>query len=506
MKLARRKFLQVGASGIALVAAAGCDQMPRELRQLLALVNPGGGPFQAPASDTIDPIIHALNRAGFGPRPGDYQRVRKLAKTPEDAAVAYLEQQLHPETIQDDDADYAARRFETLQEPPGELFEYQPELLHNELMRATLTRAVLSERQLFEVMVQFWSDHFNIDPSKGDCKWLKIVDDREVIRKHALGKFADLLRASSLSPAMLWYLDGRVNRRANPADKPNENYARELLELHTLGVHGGYTQKDVMEVARCLTGWTVRSTVNPPYFQIGKVEFDPALHDFGSKMILSQTVPSTDTALSKDILEQRGRHELDRVLEIVAAHPATALHISTKLCRHFIADNPPQAAVSTVADAFRKSAGDVRETLRALFQTDGFLLTRGTKFKRPFTFAVSALRATGARTDCGTEIIDYLKRMGHAPFNYPTPEGYPDQAAPWMGTLLWRWNFAVAISQNQLKGTRVQMDALRKSAGGDERLMAHLLGRKPNPAEAQAFVDSGDGLALMLASPAFQWC
>ncbi len=255
MKLPRRKFLKVGASGIALAATAGCGQMPREFRQLLALVSPGGGPFQPPAAETIDPIIHALNRTGFGARPGDYQRVRKLAKSPEAAAAAYLEEQLHPENIQDEDAEYAARRFETLQEPPGELFEYQPDLLHNELMRATVTRAVLSERQLFEVMAQFWSDHFNIDPSKGDCKWLKIVDDRDVIRKHALGKFPDMLRASALSPAMLWYLDGHVNRRAKPADKPNENTARELLELHTLGVHGGYTQADVMEVARCLTGW-----------------------------------------------------------------------------------------------------------------------------------------------------------------------------------------------------------------------------------------------------------
>jgi uncharacterized protein (DUF1800 family) len=506
MKLPRRKFLTVGASGIALVATAGCGPMPREIRQLLALVNPSGGPFQASAATDIDPIIHALNRAGFGARPGDYQRVRNLGKTPETAAAAYLEQQLQPETIEDDDAEYAARRFETLQEPPGELFEYQPDLLHNELMRATVTRAVLSDRQLFEVMAQFWSDHFNIDPSKGDCKWLKIADDRDVIRKHTLGKFADLLRASALSPAMLWYLDGRVNRHAAPSDRPNENYARELLELHTLGVHGGYAQKDVMEVARCLTGWTMRSTGTPPYLQIGKVEFDPALHDFGPKVILGESVPSTSRELPRNVLEQRGRHELDRVLQIVVARPATARHLSTKLCRHFIADNPPAGAVDKVADAFGKSGGDIRETLRALFQTDEFLLTRGNKFKRPFTFVVSALRATGARTDCGMEIINYLKRMGHAPFNYPTPEGYPDQASPWMGTLLWRWNFAVALSENSIKGTRAEVDKLRGAAGGDERLMSHLLGRKPSPAEAQAFADSGAGLALMLASPAFQWC
>jgi uncharacterized protein (DUF1800 family) len=496
----------MGAGGIALAATAGCDQMPRELRQLLALVSPDGGPFQAPASDTIDPIIHALNRGGFGARPGDYQKVRALAKTPEAAAAAYIEQQLQPENIRDEDAEYAARRFETLQEPPGELFEYQPDLLHNELMRATMTRAVLSERQLFEVMVQFWSDHFNIDPSKGDCKWLKIVDDREVIRKHALGQFSELLRASALSPAMLWYLDGRVNRRASPSDRPNENYARELLELHTLGVHGGYTQKDVMEVARCLTGWKVRSTGEPPYLQIGKVEFDPSQHDFGEKVVLTHTVPSTDRTVPKDVLEERGRHELDRVLEIVAVHPATSRHISTKLCRHFIADNPPGGAVAKVAAVFTKSEGDIRETLRALFQTDEFLLTRGNKFKRPFTFAISALRATGARTDCSMEIVDYLKRMGHAPFNYPTPEGYPDQASPWMGTLLWRWNFAVALSKNSIDGTRTDLDKLRAAAGGDAQLMAHLLGRKPSPLEAQTFAASGDGLALMLASPGFQWC
>jgi uncharacterized protein (DUF1800 family) len=454
MNLARRKFLKIGASGIALAATAGCDQMPRELKQLLALVTTEGGPFQAPGAETIDPIIHALNRAGFGPRPGDYERVRKLAKTPEEAAVAYLEQQIHPESIRDENADYEARRFETLQEPPGELFEYQPDLLHNELMRATLTRAVLSERQLFEVMAQFWSDHFNIDPSKGDCKWLKIVDDREVIRKHALGKFADLLRASALSPAMLWYLDGRVNRRANPAEKPNENYARELLELHTLGVHGGYTQKDVMEVARCLTGWSVRSTINPPYFQIGKVEFDPALHDFGSKIVLSRTVPATDATLSKDVLEQRGRHELDRVLEIVAAHPATALHISTKLCRHFIADDPPQSAVATVSEAFRRSGGDVRETLRALFQTDGFLLTRGNKLKRPFTFAVSALRATGAALKSSITSSAWGTRRLIIPRRRDTPIKPPLGWARCFGAGISPWRFARTKSKARASSWR----------------------------------------------------
>jgi uncharacterized protein (DUF1800 family) len=506
MNLPRRKFLKAGASSVALLAATGCDQLPRELRGLFSLEPKTSGPFQPPASELIDPIAHALNRAAFGPRPGDYARVKKLGRTPEAAAAAYVEEQLDPEKIDDEAAEHAVRRFETLNEPLGELFEYQQDLLQHELMRATLARAVWSERQLYEVMVQFWSDHFNIDPSKGDCKWLKVADDRDVIRKHALGKFPDLLRASALSPAMLWYLDGRVNRRGTQAEKPNENYARELLELHTLGVHGGYTQNDVMEVARCLTGWTVRSKDHPPTFQIGKVEFQTGQHDFGAKELLGERIAATPGSLGKEERERLGRHELERVLQIVTSHPATAQHISAKLCRRFIADEPPASAVEKVAAVFARTGGDIPETLRALFATDEFRERRGNKFKRPFNFIVSALRATEARTDAGMDIISYLGRMGHAPFNYPTPDGYPEKASPWMGTLLWRWNFAVALSDNKIKGTLVNFEALRGKAGGDDGLMAHLLGRTPTVEEAQAYHDSGAGLALMLASPAFQRC
>jgi uncharacterized protein (DUF1800 family) len=512
IKANRRDFLKAGFGGVAWLTTAGCDQLPRQLRTLLALSPPETGPFRTPGQTLIDPVTHALNRMAFGPRPGDYQRILGLAsprsesKTwhEEETVSAYLEQQLNPECIDDERGELAARRFETLQEPLGELYEYQPDLLHSELMRASLARAVYSERQLYEVMVQFWSDHFNIDPSKGDCKWLKVADDREVIRKHALGKFPKMLRASALSPAMLWYLDGRVNRRGKASDKPNENYARELLELHTLGVHGGYSQQDVMEVARCLTGWTVRSTDKK--FQIGKVEFNPALHDFGSKEILGEWIAAAPEKLSSEAREQRGRDELEQVLQIVARHQSTAQHIATKFCRHFIDDEPPATAVSAVATAFSGSSGDIRTTLRALFATEEFRQTRGNKFKRPFSFVVSALRATGAETDAGPALLDYLLRMGHAPFNYPTPDGYPEPAPPWMGTLLWRWNFAAALSQNRLKGTKIDLERLRTNAGGDEGLIAHLLGRQPVEAERQAYHESGLGLALILASPGFQKC
>jgi len=526
MRIPRRKFLKAGATSVAWLAATGCDQLPRELRALLPPQAKSPGPFQPPAASEIDPIVHVFNRVAFGPRPGDYERIRQLGKTPQDAADQYIEEQLNPERIPDDVAQYAARRFETLQEPLGELFEYQPELLHDELMRGTLIRAVLSERQLFEMMVQFWSDHFNIDPSKGDCKWLKVADDRDVIRKHALGKFPDLLRASALSPAMLWYLDGRVNRKRNPNEKPNENYARELLELHTLGVRGGYTQTDVMEVARALTGWTVRSTGQKPYFAIGKVEFQPELHDFGSKQILGQNIPgarpikgggsgspspwgegkgSVEGSITAE-LEQIAGEELNRILEIVTVHPSTALHIATKLCRRFVADDPPAVAIETVASAFTRSTGDIRETLRALFRSSDFQEQRGTKLKRPFAFVASALRCSGAQTDAGLEIIHALQRMGHAPFSYPTPDGYPDKAAPWLGTLLWRWNFAVALAENKITGTKVNFTELHKNAGDDLGLMRHALGRQPSDDEVRAYRDSGAGLALLLASPAFQMC
>ncbi len=501
MSFSRRQFLQAG-SAAALAATAGCNRAPSDLLPFLKPSAPDG-PFQPPQSVAIDLVSHHLNRLSFGARPADYARIHKLGATEAEAAAAYVEEQLHPERISDKLADWAVRRFETLTLPLGELFEYQESLLLEEMTRATLLRAALSERQLFEVMVQFWTDHFNIAPSKGDAKWLKVADDREVIRKHALGSFPAMLRASATSPAMLWYLDGRVNRRRTADEKPNENYARELLELHTLGVHGGYTQKDVMEVARCLTGWTVRAT-SQSKFSIGKVEFDPFLHDKGVKWVLGHVIPASPDRLAREEQEKLGREELERILHIVALHPSTAKHLATKLCRRFIAEEPPASAIAVVAAAFLKSAGDIRATLRALFTAPEFLAARGGKFKRPFHFITSALRATGAETDARRPLTDFLDRMGHAPFQYPTPDGYPEESAPWMGTLLWRWNFAVAFADDKINGTKLDAKKLAERAGGEEGLLAHLLGRQPSAEELAASRDSGATLSLALASPAFQ--
>lgn len=517
MKISRRAFLAFGAG-----ALAGCGK-PGDARNTVRrfigkpTASPLEGALTAPAVAEIDDTSHLLNRLTFGARPGDYARVSS------GGVQAFIDEQLSPARITDtlcervirhecdsiadpesrlfprkgDDKDPLVTLFPTMKDRGarvGDLYEMKEKVLLSDLTRATVLRAVLSERQLFEVMVQFWTDHFNIDPSKGECRWLKAADDRDVIRQHALGNFREMVRASAVSPAMLWYLDGRQNRRSDSTEKPNENYARELMELHTLGVHGGYTQQDVMEVARCLTGWTCRD--KSKFFK-GRVEFHAKEHDDGPKQVLGTDIPAG-----------LGARDLDRLLEIVTGHPSCAQYIAWKLCRRFISDDPPKAAIDATARAFAESKGDIPLTLRALFATPEFWNNevRGMKFKRPFHFVVSALRAANAETTASSELIEYLQRLGHAPFRYPTPDGYPEEATHWKSTLLWRWNFSAALAENRINGTRIAIDELRDRIGGDDALLATIFGRKPTESERSAFCEPGAGLALAIAAPAFQRC
>jgi uncharacterized protein (DUF1800 family) len=517
MSISRRGFV---VAGMTALCGSGCEGRSfRKARQWWGVSTSlvMDEPLTAPRAEAIDDASHVLARLTYGARPGEHARVSAVG------AKAFVEEQLEPAALDDWECDRLMRHgFSELEDPRGhffgrggyrgdplreffpdlkdaaggigELYEWKEKALLGSLTRATLLRSVYSRRQLAEVMVNFWTDHFNIDPSKAECKWLKAADDRDVIRAHALSEFPALLRASALSPAMLWYLDGRSNRVRSRAEKPNENYARELLELHTLGIHGGYTQGDVMEVARCLTGWTVRDRKS---FFRGRVEFHSGEHDNGPKRVLGH-----------EIAAGGGAKDLDDVLQIVGMHPSTARYIAGKLCRRFIADAPPQAAVTAAAKTFLATSGSIRATLKTIFESTEFWAesVRGAKFKRPMHFVVSALRAANARTDAGPALVDYLLRLGHAPFRYPTPDGYPEESVHWMSSLLWRWNFAVALAGNRIAGTVVDNEGLRTKLGGDLELMATCFGRAATEPERRAHAVSGGGLSLVFAAPAFQRC
>ncbi len=482
--ISRRDVLRYAAVIGVAPSLAACDRVYSGLANDLGERIPEHVGVASGAS--INSTFALLSRASFGPWPGDLDRVRTQGH------VAWVDEQLAPDGIDDRACDLRARRFESVFCEAGTAWEFEKAVLRRELTQYTLLRAIYSRRQLYEVMVHFWTDHFNIDLAKSDCIYLKPTDDRTVVRAHALGHFRDLVRASATSGAMLVYLDGTGNSRG----VPNENYARELLELHTLGVHGGYTQTDVREVARCLTGWTVKTKG----FGRGKVAFDPDLHDDGAKTVLGVRIPAG-----------LGAGDVDRVVDIVCAHPSTAKNLATKLVRRFVADDPDERVVDFVARAFTASGGDVARTLRALLLSPAFAESRSPKLKRPFQLVVSSLRALGADTTCGDDLIEHLGRMGQAPFGHPTPDGYPDRAPSWTGALLWRMNFGAAVAAGEIESVKTDLPALRRALGDRDSfgaLFAHVVGRVATPAErsALAAVPDAELPGVLLASPAFQRC
>ncbi len=340
-----------------------------------------------------------------------------------------------------------------------------PQMVVTELQRAKLLRAVYSERQLFEMMVDFWENHFSIFANKDDDRYLLTSYDRDTIRPFAMGRFRDLLGATAHSPAMLFYLDNWRSSVPRPyaatKDKPagvdggfNENYARELMELHTLGVDGGYTQKDVQEVARCFSGWTIQKPNEQGLFL-----YRPGLHDDGEKIVLGHK-----------ILPGGGMADGERVLDILAANPATARFIATKLARRFISDEPPPSVIDRAASVFLKTDGSIRETLRAIVTAPEFFSPKAyrAKMRSPFEYVAAALRVLNAETDADRPVLDMLGRMGQPIFGRITPDGYADRADQWLssGAMIARFNFASALAANRLKGTKI--DVARLLSGVDE--------------------------------------
>jgi hypothetical protein len=486
-KLNRRQFVKLAglAAGAALTGCA--PQNPFD--QLY----PQSGSWPA---ETPEPTWRTLNRVTFGPRAEERRRVTEIG------LAAFIEEQLAPETLDEVDTGpmLTLRRLESLQFDVSTIFDLPEETATGQLQQAALLRAVYSRRQLYEIMVEFWSNHFNIAQTKGDCAWLKTIDDREVIRPHALGNFRELLLASAHSPAMLVYLDNQENLAGNP----NENYARELLELHTLGINGGYTQRDVQELARCLTGWTVKE-----HFYRGQFTFDPNQHDNGPKRILGMDIPAG-----------AGQAGAEQLLDMLAHHPATAHFIATKLVRRFIADDPPPDLVQQAAQTFLNTQGDIKAVLRTILLSAHFLtptipdlsLSLSLKLKRPLEFIASALRQLNAQTDAGPPLLQYLAEMGQPLFQWPTPDGFPDYAAAWNGSLMTRWRFALALVSDEIAGTVIDWAALSQPIGeasletGLKQFATLLLGRSlPDSLASELPSDEKTLLATLLGSPTFQW-
>jgi uncharacterized protein (DUF1800 family) len=486
----RRKILHRLTDGRALavllgvLVSAGClsgGQSALPVRS--ATISPG----PAPVSD--DQIVHLLSRTTYGPRPGDIARVRAMGLT------AYIERQLRPESVDDHTVEAMLGELPTLtasipallrvypQRPPapqpamaaGEAGRMArspstpkgPADIVMELRAAKALRAVASERQLQEVMVDFWFNHFNVFLHKGETRWYVTSYERDAIRPHALGKFGDLLRATARHPAMLYYLDNWLSRNDKGSGKPrlNENYARELMELHTLGVDGGYTQGDVTEVARAFTGWTIDRPKEE-----GQFVFRPGMHDKGTKVVLGQHFPAGG-----------GIEDGERVLQILVRHPSTARFLATKLVRRFVSDEPPVTLVDRVAAVYERTDGDITAMVRTIVTSAEFASREvyRAKIKMPFEYVVSAARALGGSVDSrgGLELARASARLGQPLYEAQPPTGYPDRAEPWVntGALVMRINYATALAQRQLLG--VHCDPYALTAGVDVRSPEAVLSR-----------------------------
>jgi uncharacterized protein (DUF1800 family) len=445
-----------------------------------ALVMAGSAASSRPTDDKA--ILHVLNRIGFGPRAGDVENVRAIG------IERYIDAQLRPERIADAgmaprlaglttigmSAEELSERYERPMmdarrerrlKPKGDEPDAAAPKTRDPIVREAnsvladlaaqkVLRAVYSERQLQEVLTDFWFNHFNVDARNNRERFLLTEYERDVIRPRVLGSFRELLGATAKSPAMLFYLDNWMSAgpnapqtgmgdggrpfqgRLNAPRGLNENYARELMELHTLGVDGGYTQKDVTEVARALTGWTM-----VPPRQGSGFRFDPRMHDNGQKAVLGHVIKAGG-----------GESDGEQVLDILAAHPSTARFIATKLARRLVSDTPPPALVDRAARRFTETRGDLREVTRAIVTSPEFLSSDAysAKVKTPFEFVVSALRTAGTDISDARPILRQLQALGMPLYMCQPPTGYKDTADAWVstGAIVSRLNYALSLARN----------------------------------------------------------
>jgi uncharacterized protein (DUF1800 family) len=494
MGISRRSFLQgSGAAAFGLSLGTGIRWV-------------GATPAR---SVEANPLIHVLNRVTWGVRPEDIVKISEMG------LEGYIDWQLTPDQIDDplieafeDEWPVVTASYADLTRMSQDDYGY---VLKSALWNRVY-RAIYSERQLYELVVEFWTDHFNIAIDSSLVG--KIWDDRVVIRRHALGKFRDLLLASAQSPAMLVYLDNVYSNK----DHPNENYARELMELHTLGVDGGYTEQDVKEVARVLTGWQVPDGPEDSFF------FKAEDHDVEAKTILGKSFPAG-----------RGIEEGLQLIDLLANHPSTARFISTKLCRRFVSDVPPASLVESAANVFLSTDGDIRAVLRHILLAPEFMASQWQKFRRPLEYMVALLRVMrpGLTIKDEDAFVWMLEPMGHLPYYWGPPNGYPDLTDAWLNTngLLHRWNLAMNLPLASLgywDGARFNINKTipQKDTIGElvDAVTAVTIGANIAPQDREQLISVvssglGDGpvtrdlrqdklptlLGLLLASPYFQW-
>ena len=419
-------------------------------------------------------VHHVLNRLAFGARPGDVEAVRAMG------VDAWIDRQLYPARIPDAATKQFVARFTSLGKTSEQLLADAPPAavvaaqlqrrggtmsaadsaalraqglrsyaFLGELASSRVARAVVSERQLNEVMVDFWENHFNVFAGKDRTRYFLPEYDAQTIRPHALGTFRELLGAVAKSPAMLYYLDnwqsvadsGRPTLRAAPRRRGlNENYARELMELHTLGVDGGYTQQDVIDVARAFTGWTIARGA-----QGGGFAFRGDVHDASAK-----------TILGKSFAANKGIEEGEAVLDLLASHPSTAKFIATKLARRFVSDTPPAALVARATATFRRTNGNIREVVRTIVTSPEFFASASyrAKVKSPFELVTSTMRAMHAPPDATPRTSQLVSRLGQPMFGHQAPNGYPETGDAWMntGAILNRINFGLTAASGRVPG------------------------------------------------------